>query len=82
MATAENPPALPLWQRLFYAIPVIGWVARDVSEGDESNIWFALILFVSLWMCSALIFGLPGLYLPAVAMVPVIFILLLMITWG
>jgi hypothetical protein len=73
---------LPLWQRLFFAIPVIGWVAKDLIFGDKNNIWFAIIGFVSLWLCSALTFGLPGLYLPAVAMVPVIFVLLLFITWS
>ncbi len=82
MTVATDIQKLPLWQRLFFAVPVIGWIARDVTFGDASNIWFALIFFVSLWMCSALIFGLPGLYLPALAMVPVIFILLLAITWG
>lgn len=73
---------LPLWQRLFFAIPVIGWVAKDLIFGDKNNIWFAIVGFVSLWMCSALTFGLPGLYLPAVAMVPVIFALLILITWS
>lgn len=72
----------PFWQRLFFAIPVIGWVAKDLLFGDKNNVWFALIGFVSLWMCSALTFGLPGLYLPALALVPVIFIVLLLITWA
>ncbi|QJF52010.1 hypothetical protein [Roseobacter ponti] len=82
MTVATEVPKLPLWQRLFFAVPVIGWIARDVAFGDSSNIWFALIFYVSLWMCSALTFGLPGLYLPALAMVPIIFVLLLAITWG
>ncbi len=82
MSTAAQPVRLPFWQRLFFAIPVIGWVARDLLFGDKNNVWFALIGFVSLWMSSALVFGLPGLYLPALALVPVIFLVLLLITWG
>lgn len=82
MTLAATPPKLPFWQRLFFAIPVIGWVAKDLLFGDKNNVWFALIGFVSLWLSSALTFGLPGLYLPAVAMVPVIFILLILITWS
>ncbi|MFK7881494.1 hypothetical protein [Roseobacter sp.] len=82
MALDVNPPALPLWQRLFFRIPVLGWVARDLLFGDKNNVWFALIGFVSLWMSAALTFGLPGLYLPALALVPVIFVVLLLITWG
>ncbi len=82
MTLATPPARLPLWQRLFFAVPVIGWVARDLLFGDKNNVWFALIGFVSLWMSSALVFGLPGLYLPALALVPVIFTVLLLITKG
>ncbi|WP_187431171.1 hypothetical protein ROLI_008710 [Roseobacter fucihabitans] len=82
MTLAANPPNLPIWQRLFFKIPVLGWVARDLLLGDKNNVWFALIGFVSLWMSSALVFGLPGLYLPALALVPVMFVVLLLITKG
>lgn len=82
MTLATTPKKLPLLQRLFFAIPVIGWMAKDLMFGDKNNIWFALIAFVSLWACSALTFGLPGLYLPAVALVPVIFAILILITWS
>lgn len=82
MSIAVNAQDAPLWQRLFFKIPVLGWVARDLLFGDKNNVWFALIGFISLWMSSALTFGLPGLYLPAVALVPVIFLLLLLITKG
>jgi len=69
-----------LAKRAFFAIPILGWIARDVAYGDESNIYFAVIAFVSLWAMSALTFGLPGLYLPAVALVPVMFCMLIAIT--
>lgn len=82
MTTVAHTTPLPFWQRLFFAIPVIGWVARDLIFGDKNNIWFALIAFVSLWLSSALVFGLPGLYLPALALVPIIFVTLIVITWG
>ncbi|MCR9125047.1 MAG: hypothetical protein NXH82_02875 [Rhodobacteraceae bacterium] len=78
----ETPRALPIWQRLLFAIPVLGWVARDLLFGDKDNIWYALVMFVSLWGISALTFGLPGLYLPALALVPVIFVVLILITWS
>lgn len=82
MTLAATPDRLPLWQRLFFAIPVIGWIAKDLLFGDKNNIWFAIIAFVSLWLSSALVFGLPGLYLPALALVPVIFVTLVVITWS
>lgn len=82
MSVAAIPHRLPFWQRLFFAIPVIGWVAKDVLHGDRANVWFAVVLFVSLWLISTMTFGLPGLYIPAVLLVPVIFVLLICITWA
>lgn len=82
MTLAAAPQPMPFWQRLFFAIPVIGWVARDLLFGDKDNIWFALIAFFSLWACAVLTFGLPGLYLPALAMVPIMFVVLILITWS
>jgi len=82
MTLAATPTRPPFWQRLFFAVPVIGWIAKDLLYGDHANVWFAVILFVSLWMISALTFGLPGLYIPAVLLVPVIFVLLICITWA
>jgi hypothetical protein len=82
MSLATPTPRLPLLQRIFFAIPVIGWVARDLMFGDKNNIWFAIIGFFSLWMSAALTFGLPGLYLPALALVPIMFVVLICITWA
>ena len=82
MTLAATPSKLPFWQRIVFAIPVFGWVAKDITFGDRNNLWFAIIAFVSLWLSSALVFGLPGLYLPALALVPFIFVTLLFITWG
>lgn len=82
MTLSTTPMRLPFWQRLFFAIPVLGWVAKDLLFGDKNNVWFALIMFVSLWLSSGLVFGLPGLYLPALAMVPIVFVLLIWITWA
>ena len=82
MTLAATPSKLPFWQRIVFAIPVFGWVAKDITFGDRNNLWFAIIAFVSLWLSSALVFGLPGLYLPALALVPLIFLALIFITWG
>ena len=82
MATAEVPPRLPLWQRLFFAIPLVGWVARDVMFGTREDLWYAIALFVLLWVLSVMIFGIPGLYIPALIMVPVMWVVLILISRG
>lgn len=72
----------PLWQRLIFAIPVLGWILKDVKNGQDANIWYHIITVISLWMISGLTFGIVGIAIPAVLMVPVIFTLLILISRG
>lgn len=69
-------------KRRFYAIPVVGWIARDVTEGDEDNIWYLLGGLLSLWGIAVLTWGLPALYLPAVALAPLCLVALVALTLG
>ncbi|MDA7965910.1 hypothetical protein [Ruegeria sp.] len=82
MSAIEMPQRLPLWQRLFFAIPVFGWLARDAANGSAEDWYYTAGAIFSMWGCSALLFGLPGLYLPALAMVPVMFLILILISRG
>ncbi len=82
MTAIEMPRRLPIWQRLLFAIPLFGWMARDVAEGDPEDLGYTAGAIFSMWGCSALVFGLPGLYIPAVMMVPVMFLILILISRG
>ena len=83
MAHAVAAPARrPLWVRLFFLIPVFGWIARDTAEIGQDNLYYGLFLVVALWALSGLTFGIPGIVIPALAAVPVMFVVLLVITWG
>ncbi|MEM9550169.1 MAG: hypothetical protein AAGA05_03275 [Pseudomonadota bacterium] len=82
MALADPQARLPIWQRLLFAVPIFGWVARDLTLGDADNVWYALGGFASLWAISVVLFGIPGLYIPALLLVPVIWVVLLLITRG
>lgn len=44
------PPQLPLYQRLFFNIPVLGWMARDVIYGDRDNVVWAGVIFAAIWL--------------------------------
>lgn len=68
--------------RFLFAIPVIGWILRDLARDFDANIWYFLVALGSLWIIAVATWGLPALYLPAVAMVPVIFVGLILITRG
>ena len=71
----------PLWLRLFHMIPILGWTARDM-EKDEENLLWGLITVPLAWGCSALLFGYPGIIIPALLLVPVIFLYLIIISMG
>ena len=76
------PDRLPLWQRLLFAVPLLGRISKEVAYGEEENFIYALVILICLWGSSILLFGIPGLYLPAVSLVPVMFILLFAISRG
>lgn len=82
MSYADPSRRAPMWQRLFFLVPVIGWIARDLVYGAKDTIWYALVAFVSFWMSAILLFGLPGLYIPALFLVPLVFGGLILITRG
>lgn len=82
MTAYTLPPRLSLSQRLLFAVPVLGRIAKEVTYGDADNIYYALASFVSAWGCAVLLFGLPGLYIPALLLVPVVMGLLVAISRG
>lgn len=73
---------LPLFERIIYAIPVLGWMIKDVVHGDEDNIYYFLLALLSLWGIAILQFGLLGLMIPALILVPVVFLTLVIISRG
>lgn len=81
MHSDHNAPQ-PFWLRLILAMPVIGRMTRELLYGDKDNIWYLLLTLVSLWGIAILQWGLLGLFLPALAMVPVVFVILMLITVG
>lgn len=67
--------------RGFFRIPVIGWIARDIAR-DPDSIWYALVILLTLLVLAVQTWGLVALSLTAVALVPVMFVLLIAITQG
>lgn len=82
MAAYTLPPTLTPFERVMFRVPLLGRIWKEVSYGDAGNIYYAIGTFISLWGCLIMLFGLPGLYLPALAMVPVMWVLLILISRG
>lgn len=68
--------------RLFYAIPLIGWIARDLKEGGVSAFTYFLINCALLWIGAIALFGYPAIIIPALTVVPLMFVLLILLTRG
>jgi len=53
--------------RVLFSVPLIGWMIRDAVRGsDESRAWF-LANIALLWIWSGVLFGYPGVIIPALA---------------
>jgi len=79
---ADTPPPRPTALRLLLAVPLIGHILRDLLYRGRENVWYFLLMVVSLWGIAILEFGLPGLALPAVALTPLILLVLVVVTRG
>ena len=77
-ATAARPT--PLGWRLFFAIPVVGWLARDISR-DAENILYAVLIGITALVLAVLQWGPVVLTLAALCAVPVMFAFFIYICW-
>lgn len=84
--TAQTDPSTPMRRRvrepLIRRLPVIGGIARELAEGDQNFPFYLMLAIVSAWACAVLVWGLPALFLPALAFVPVVMLTLIAITRG
>lgn len=75
LASTNTPSAFGRFAR---ATPIVGQVIRDV-ERDTSSIYYLLVIFLTAVVLGIQTFGLPALVLTALALVPVMFVLLVLI---
>ena len=73
------PPRQSFAKRAFFAIPVIGWLARDVMYGTPDNIWYLMVIIVTGLILAVATWGLPALVVTAVAFVPIYFAFLIVV---
>lgn len=78
MTTAPRPAASPAG-RILRTLPVIGRVAREI-ERDIDTVYYLIVILLTALVLAVMTWGLPALVLTAVALVPVIFVLLIWVT--
>ncbi len=73
---------LSLFERMLYAVPVIGWMLKDVIHGRPDNKWYFLVAVLSIWIIAIMTFGYAAFILPVVAAVPLVFVALVVMSRG
>lgn len=81
LLTHDAPRRESLPMRVVHAIPVIGTIARDIAKGHE-NVYYALVILLTLVVLGVQTWGVVALTMTALAMVPVMFVVLILITQG
>jgi hypothetical protein len=71
----------PTSRNRFHDVPVIGWIARDIAQEPDS-VWYALVIVLTLFVLAFATWGVMVLSLLALATVPVIFAIMILITLG
>jgi hypothetical protein len=68
--------------RLLFAAPVIGWMLREIADGNDAALgWFALFAGSAVGV-SALAFGLPGMVLVMLCLAALSLGAILLVTRG
>lgn len=78
--TSHSSSQPSLGQRLFYAIPVIGWIARDISR-DVTNVFYAVVILLTVLVLGAQVWGPVVFTLAALCAVPCMFGFFFWICW-
>lgn len=76
--TAISRPSPSPFGRVARALPVVGRVIRDI-ERDTDTIYYLLTIFLTAVVLAMQTWGLPALVLTALALVPVMFVLLIIL---
>lgn len=76
--TATTLPTPGPFARVIRALPLVGRVIRDV-EREIDTVYYLVTIFVTAVILAVQTWGLPALVLTALALVPVMFVLLVIL---
>jgi flagellar biosynthesis component FlhA len=73
---------LRLIRRSVHAIPVVGRITREVTEGDADNKWYLAVILLTLWILAGMTWGLPAVVIPFIMAAPLCLVMLIAISRG
>ncbi len=68
--------------QIIYRVPLFGWMLREAIYGPTTAKVLFVVNLLLLWLLAIVAFGYPAIILPALAAVPIMFVVLLLITKG
>jgi len=68
--------------RLVYNVPIFGWMLKEAVQGSQTAKVLFLINCVLIWLLAIVAFGYPAIIIPALVLVPTVFVVLILITMG
>ncbi|WP_429819453.1 hypothetical protein [Ensifer sp. B1-9] len=68
--------------RLVYNVPIFGWMLKEAVQGSQTAKVLFLINCALIWLLAIFAFGYPAIIIPALALVPAVFVVLILITMG
>lgn len=72
----------PAPRRAYHYIPLLGWILRDLERDFRGNIGYALVIVFTALVLAIKTWGLVALGLTALACVPVMFAILILLSRG
>jgi hypothetical protein len=67
---------------LIYRVPLLGWMLQEAIQGPTTAKVLFIVNLLMVWLLAILIFGYPAIIIPALAAVPAMFVVLILITKG
>lgn len=67
---------------LIYRVPLFGWMLKEAIHGPTTAKVLFVVNLLMVWLLAILAFGYPAIIIPALAAVPAMFVVLLLITKG
>ena len=68
--------------KAIFHIPVFGWMLREAALGPAATKVLFLANCVLMWILAIVCFGYPAIIIPALCIVPTMFVVLILITKG
>ena len=71
-----------LLRRSIDAVPVVGRITREVTEGDADNKYYLGVTLLTLWILAGMAWGMAAVVLPFLLAVPLCLAMLVVMTRG